>query len=68
MTKARLWLGAAGIRHPFCSLCIKNRKEEGERGKKTWKKKTGIKISTREMSSEVEGDEKIKPYFFSSSD
>lgn len=50
--------------HAAPSVSIKKkkkaRKEEGEGGKKTQKKKTGIKISTREMSSEVEGDEKMK--------
>lgn len=58
--------------HAAPSVSIKKkkkkvRKEEGEGGKKPQKKKTGIKISTREMSSEVEGDKTIKSYFFSSS-
>lgn len=45
---------------PLSASKKKARKEEGEGGKKPQKKKTGIKISTREMSSEVEGDEKMK--------
>lgn len=56
--------------HAAPSVSIKKKKKKRERkreGKKPQKKKTGIKISTREMSSEVEGDKKIKSYFFSSS-
>lgn len=45
----------------------KREKGRGKGRKNPQKKKTRIKISARERSSEVEGDEKMKSYFFSSS-
>jgi len=58
---------ASGTHAAPPSVSKKERRKGGDGEKNPQKKKTGIKISAREMSSEVAGDEKMKSYFFSSS-